>query len=319
MKKTFSAIMIIIGTIIGSGFATGKEIAVYFSRFGLVSYFLILMTGAIFFCVIYFFLSRGAKAFEKISSSKFFLALYTIISLIFTSSMFAGTINILPQTMWLRMMFWIGLCLVCLYVARRGLKSLAIANSFLIPVLMICLIVVLFQIIKPINLNFSSKNAFLGLFFTILYCLLNFSTSGIVFAKLGDELNKKQKVWASLISSLTLCVFLMLTNNALLSHPASIHQEMPLVFLSSGVSLLLIKFVVFSGCITTLFSLVYTTSLSLEKLSFPKFWIGFIAVVFPAAVSIFGFGRIVSFLYPLASVIGIFVFFFLCFSAKHKS
>lgn len=319
MKKTFSAIMIIIGTIIGSGFATGKEIAVYFSRFGLVSYFLILITGVIFFGVIYFFLSRGLKAFEKISSSKFFLSMCTIISLIFTSSMFAGTINILPQTLWLRVLFWVGLCVACLYVARRGLKSLALANNFLIPALLICMIVVLSQIIKPINANFASKNAFLGLFFAILYCLLNFSTSGIVFAKLGDGLTKKQKVWASLISSLTLCAFLMLTNNALLSHPSSINQEMPLVFLSSGVSLLLIKFVVFSGCITTLLSLVYTTALSLEKLAFPKFWIGFIAVVFPAIVSIFGFGRIVSFLYPLASVIGIFVFFALCFSARGKS
>lgn len=311
--------MIIIGTIIGSGFATGKEIAVYFSRFGAVSYFLILITGIIFFGVIYFFLSRGSRAFEKISSSKFFLALCVTISLIFTSSMFAGTINILPQQAWLKIIFWIALCLVCLYVSKKGLRSLALANNFLIPALILCMAIVLSTIIKPISLNFGSKNAFLGLFFAILYCLLNFSTSGIVFAKLGDGLTKKQKVWASLISSLTLCVFLMLTNNALLSHPASINQEMPLVFLSSGVSLLLIKFVVFSGCITTLLSLVYTTSLSLEKLSFPKFWIGIVAVVLPAIVSILGFGRIVSFLYPLASVVGIFVFFALCLSARGKS
>lgn len=311
--------MIIIGTIIGSGFATGKEIAVYFSRFGAVSYFLILITGTVFFGVIYFFLSRGSHAFEKISSSKFFLALCVIISLIFTSSMFAGTINILPQQTWLRVVFWIGLCFACLYVSKRGLRSLALANNFLIPALIVCMAIVLSTIIKPIDLNFGSKNSFLGLFFAILYCLLNFSSSGIVFAKLGDGLTKKQKVWASLISSLTLCVFLMLTNNALLSHPTSINQEMPLVYLSSGVSLLLIKFVVFSGCITTLLSLVYTTSLSLEKLSFPKFWIGIIAVVLPAIVSIFGFGRIVSFLYPLASVVGIFVFFALCLSARGKS
>lgn len=311
--------MIIIGTIIGSGFATGKEIAVYFSRFGFISYFLIFITGIIFFALTYFFLSRGSKAFEKISSSKFFLSLCSIISLIFTSSMFAGTINVFPNIFWLRSALWLGLIFMCLVVARRGLKSLAIANNFLVPALLVCLAIVIFQIIKPIDLNFCSKNAFLGLFFAILYSLLNFSSSGIVFAKLGDGLNKKQKVWASLISSLTLCVFLMLTNNALLSHPASITEEMPLVFLSSGVSMLLIKFVVFSGCITTLLSLVYTTALSLGKLNFSKFWIGFVAVVFPALVSIIGFGRIVSFLYPLASVVGIFVFFALCVSAREKT
>lgn len=311
--------MIIIGTIIGSGFATGKEIAVYFSRFGAVSYFLILITGIIFFGMIYFFLNRGSKAFEKVSSSKFFLVLCVIISLIFTSSMFAGTINILPNFAVLKVIFWIALCLVCFYVSKRGLKSLALANNFLIPALLVCMLMVLLTIIKPIDLNFGSKNAFLGLFFAILYCLLNFSTSGIVFAKLGDGLTKKQKVWASLISSLTLCAFLMLTNNAILSHPISITEEMPMVFLSSGLSMLLIKFVVFAGCITTLLSLVYTTSLSLEKLSFPKFWIGTVAVMLPAIVSILGFGSIVSYLYPLASVIGIFVFFALCISARGKT
>lgn len=291
----------------------------YFSRFGFVSYFLILITGIIFFGMIYFFLNRGSKAFEKVSSSKFFLVLCVIISLIFTSSMFAGTINILPNYAALKVAFWIGLCVACLVVARRGLKLLSLANNFLIPALLVCMLVVLFPIIKPINVNFASKNAFLGLFFAILYCLLNFSTSGIVFAKLGDGLNKKQKVWASLISSATLCAFLMLTNNAILSHPTSITEEMPLVYLSSGLSMLLVKFVVFAGCITTLLSLVYTTSLSLEKLSFPKFWIGFIAVVLPAIASILGFGSIVSYLYPLASVIGIFVFFALCLSARGKT
>ena len=316
MKKTFSAVMVVIGTTIGSGFATGKEVAVYFSRFGAVSYFFIAMTGALFFAIIYFFIIRGSHAFEKVSSSKFFLALCVIISLIFTSSMFAGTINILPQNICLKIAFGVGLCISCLVIAKRGMKSLALANNFLVPALIICMFVVLSKITKPPTLKIDSQNAFAGLFFAILYCLLNFSTSGIVFAKLGDNMTKKQKVWASLISSLTLCAFLMLTNNALLSHPSSISQEMPLVFLSSGACSYFIKFVVFSGCVTTLFSLVVATSLSLEKLHFPKFWCGFIAVVLPSLTSIFGFGRIVSFLYPLASVVGIFVFVGLVFSVQ---
>ena len=84
----------------------------------------------------------------------------------------------------------------------------------------------------------------------------------------------------------------------------------------SGACSYFIKFVVFSGCVTTLFSLVVATSFSLEKLHFPKFWCGFIAVVLPSLASIFGFGRIVSFLYPLASVVGIFVFVGLVFSVQ---
>lgn len=56
MKKIFSAVMIVIGTVIGSGFASGKEIAVFFSRFGAVSYFFIPLTFFAFLVLFMLFL-----------------------------------------------------------------------------------------------------------------------------------------------------------------------------------------------------------------------------------------------------------------------
>ncbi len=313
MKKTFSAVMIIIGTVIGSGFASGKEIAVYFSRFGSASYFFIALTFFLFFGLIYSFFSFGERALDKLASSKLFSVICIIISLIFTASMFAGTINVLPENIFVRIAFGAALIGVCCYVARRGIPFLSKLNNFLIPLTLVSMLVVLLSNFSLPKAGLAGQNAFAGLFFTLLYSVLNFSMSSIVIAKSGIGMSKKEKVWASLISSLTLCSFLLLTNFVLLSHPESMQEAMPLVFIASGVCGHLIRFVVFSGCITTLFSLVFTTSESLKKLGCKGWGIYLIAIFFPCICSLFGFGTIVSFLYPFASVLGIFLLLILFF------
>ena len=309
MKKSFSAIMIIIGTVIGSGFASGKEVAVFFSRFGSISYFFISLTFFLFFGIIYFFLSRGERALSRLTSSKLISFLCVIISLIFTSSMFAGTINVLPQKLFLRVLIMAMLVLLCIVVAKRGVKSLALINSLLIPITIVAMFVVLISGFDGFALPTFHQNGFAGLFFAQLYAVLNFSISSVVIAETGQTLTKKQKACVSFVSSFVLSAFLMLTNVVLLANPELIAQPMPLVSVSTGLAGVLIKFVIFSGCITTLFSLVWTTRLALERFGLKMSAIVVVAVFLPIAVSLLGFGQIVSFLYPFASIIGALVLF----------
>ena len=317
MKKTFSAAMIVIGTVIGSGFASGKEIAVFFSRFGAVSYFFIALTFFAFFAIIYAFFSLGEKALNKLAASKFFSIICVIISLIFTASMIAGTINVLPDNIYVKVVFVAVLFLICCRVSKKGVPMLAKLNNLLIPATLVCLLVVLISNFgMPDFSALRGQNAFAGLFFAVLYWVLNFSISGLVIAKTGLDMTKKQKVLASLISSLILSAFLLLTNFVLLSNPASMEEGMPLVFLSSGVKGILIRFVVFSGCITTLFSLVFTTAETLKKFNLSQKLIYFIAIIFPGLASLFGFGAIVSFLYPFASVLGVLILMILFFTPQ---
>ena len=312
--------MIVIGTVIGSGFASGKEIAVFFSRFGIVSHFFIALTFFAFFAIIYAFFSLGEKALKKLEKSRFFSIICIIISLIFTSSMFAGTINVLPESVFLKICFALILLVVCCRVSKRGVPMLAKLNNLLIPATLVCLLIVLISNFKGANLSVNiNQNAFAGLFFAVLYWVLNFSISGLVIAKTGLEMTKRQKVLASFFSSLILSAFLLLTNFVILSNPESMQQGMPLVFLSSGVMSVLIKFVVFSGCITTLFSLVFTTAETLKRFNFSQRAIYFVSIIFPAALSLFGFGAIVSLLYPFASVLGFFLLLVLFFSPQKNS
>lgn len=304
MKKSFSTTMIIIGTVIGSGFASGKEVAVFFSRFGTISYFFIFLSFFLFFGIIYFFLSRGSHALEKLTSSKLFSALCLLVSLIFTSSMFAGTFEILPQQNSAKTLLMALLVVICVIVAKRGIKSLAFLNNLLIPATIASMAVVLLSNFEGVKAASFHQNGFAGLLFALLYSVLNFSISGVVIAQSGEKLTKKQKAGVSFVSSFLLSSFLMLTNCVLLSNPEMIGQDMPLVALSSGVAAALIKFVVFSGCITTLFSLVWTSRLALKRFGVNFVMSIAISIFLPLGLSMLGFGSIVSFLYPFASIVG---------------
>ncbi len=303
MKKTFSAVMIVVGTVIGSGFASGKEIAVFFSRFGNISYLFILFAFFLFWGVIYLFFSFGEKLTRKISSSKIFSFLTVLVSLIFTSSMFAGAGNVLPENAVLKAFFSLFLIVLCLIIAKNGLSFLSGINNFIMPVTLLSMCIVLFSNLK-FSFAVSAQSELGGLFFMLLYVILNFSISSIVIAKGGMNLSQKQKVWASFFASLTLSFFLLLTNFVLLSHPSAMAESMPLLALSSGVGEVLIKFVIFSGCLTTLFSLVLTSTDCLKQFHLSGFLRCFIAIILPFAISYLGFGAIVSYLYPFASVLG---------------
>ncbi len=307
MKKSFSSVMIIIGTVIGSGFASGKEVAVFFSRFGNISYFLISLCFFFFFFVIHFFMNCS-HILNKLQNSKIFSFLCLIISLIFTSSMLAGTIQVVPQNFFLKTFVVIFLIVVAVVVIKKGVNSLAIINNLIIPFTVVSMLVVLFSNWNGVaNVPFS-QNAFAGAFFSVLYILLNFSFSGIVISKTGENLTKKQKASVSLISSFVLSALLLITNIVLLSNPESISEQMPLLSISGFPFSMLIRFVIFSGCITTFFSLVWTSRLALKRFGVETSWSVLIAVILPLLISVLGFGSIVSFLYPIASIVGVGLF-----------
>lgn len=305
--KDFGKIMLIIGTVIGSGFASGKEVAVFFSRFGYFSYFFIPLVFFLFFGVFYWILKNGKYGIQRLSSSKFFLILYVIVSLVFTSSMFAGT----TATMCLNipvidLILILALLFVCVIVSQKGVGFLAKLNSYLIPFAIVVLVCCLMK-------NLGCQSFFLngsipsGMLFTVLYVVMNVSTSCLVIGQIGQTVTKRQAVKISFFSSLILCILLLFINMVLLGNEGSISLPMPLLDISNGAVKVMMQIVIFLGCLTTLLSLIFTTSQVLRKMNICGIFNIFIAVILPFFTSFVGFGNIVSILYPITSVIGIFM------------
>ena len=218
MKKCLLAISLILGTVIGSGFSTGKEIAVFFSRFGYYSFLFIPLSAVLFYFAFYFLMYKGREKLQSQRNSKLVLVLMLVSASVFSASMFAGIGNCANDvSKVLKYILLFSVLLLCFFACFKKLEFLSKVNLILIPILLaIILIFFIFAFPKSSFVGFP-KQGFLveffgGAFYTVLYIVLNLSLSSIVIADTGRNLTKKQIKCASLISAIILSVFMFLIN-----------------------------------------------------------------------------------------------------------
>ena len=317
--KVLLASLAIIGTIIGSGFISGKEIVVFFSNFGLMSFFCIILVFILFFYLFRLLLNYNLNEKGQ-KNSKFLYILNIILSFVFSSAMFAGISDIANDfSLFVSIPLYIFVLLICFFIFKKGQGGLNKINIILIP-FMICIFV--FCLISKIEFKpLSFENAlppYFSFFYALLYVVLNISNSNVLISNLGKNLSNKQKTRVAFISALVLFLILTLANIVLLQNQASFVQEMPLLSLFSGYSKIIMTLVIFIGCLTTLFSLVYSTSLSMRGLCKNEYMTFFVSVIMPFIMSLAGFSNIIMYFYPLASVLGAILLFELFFNSFFK-
>lgn len=319
MKKVWTTVFLLFGTIVGSGFSSGKEILVFFSRFGELSYLYIVIACVLFFLLFYLFLSKGKFVIDKLEKLKIVNIILVFISIVFTASMFAGLKSLF---MFSNSFLYIILCALLLlftvFITLKGMGMLEKVTLVLMPACVFIFLAVLIYIcFQNPEFTVQAKSPF-GYFYCPLYVALNFSTSTFIVSKAGRELNKKQTFFVSLFSSLLLLAFLLFANFALRTHVDSHFADMPFLYLCQNNSFffVLCYVVILIGCLTTLLSLCLTIKASVEGMFKGEVLGIFIAIFLPFLISEFGFSKIVANLYPLASVLGISVLLFFIYSFK---
>lgn len=317
MSKIFSALFVIFGLVVGSGFASGKEIFVFFARFGAISYLYIFLACVLFFCVFSLFLLKGKKISEVIEKSKVLSLILVLVSVIFCASMFAGLSSLFGYLfVWLRILCFVLVLFLTFLVALSGIGALKKMNLILMPIVsMIFFIVLLFAS----RISLGGENfvcSFFGVLYFPLYVALNTCGGVFVLAKLGEKFSKKQAVLCSLFSSILILLFLVLGNFVLQKNSSSFLSEMPFLFVVKENNFLfcLSFLVVLVGCFTTLISLCFSIKICFEKVLKNDFLSACFSVWVPFVLSLLGFSKIVSVVYPIASVLGIFVLLFSIFS-----
>ncbi len=319
MSKVFMVIFLIFGTVVGSGFSSGKEIMVFFTRFGNLSYLYILLAGILLFFVFYFFLTYGRRLVKKFEDSKFLNVLVILICTVFCSSMFAGIKNLLSYfPLWLDILFIVLILFFCLLSTIHGIRVLEKINLVLMPIAsFIFLIVLFFCLSLQEGEILLGINAWAGMLYSPLYVALNTSLGGIVIAKSGEGLSKKQVLLVCFLTTFLLLIFLFLGNFVLQRNGQSYFTEMPfLSIVGENQTIFILSFlVILVGCFTTLISMCYTLKTSFDKFISDKIFSTILSVFLPFAISLLGFSQIISFLYPICSVLGICVLFYLFFSS----
>ena len=257
------------------------------------------------FFIFKYLLRNGPSILKRLNTSKFNFIGNLILCIIFSSAMFGGIINLLKfKKILINFLIFCLILLFCYIIFKKGIGSLNKINLILVPLMISIFLIGISMKFELCSFICLDKLRGIAFFYAILYSLLNASNGSILIANLSEKLSKRQKTRVAFISALVLSLILLIADLVLLAHPSSLKEDMPIISLFSGTALIFMNVVVFIGCTTTLFSLIYTSSSIIRGLCKNEYINFSISILLPLFISLIGFSKIVEFLYPLASVLG---------------
>ncbi|MBS7530494.1 hypothetical protein IC619_008325 [Hazenella sp. IB182353] len=319
--------MTIVGTTIGAGFASGREIWEFFSSYGessqvgiVISMVILWLAGMILMLVSW---KKQTSRYSELLAylmGPFFAKLIDgliLLSLLTTTMvMMAGSGATFEQ--WFGPSGFFAGCLVMavavLIVLLFDVEGLLSINVVLIPVLMAILIYVCFQFLESVDpLSDSVKRGANQPIWptAIAYTAFNIISLLAVLSTMGKQIKHTGEVWFAGITS-TLCLggLAYIYNNSLLRIEHLISQyEIPLFALVEHISPIWIAVIssvlwlaIYTTAVSSMHGLVFRLS---AYMPLPRVVIGFICMIILLPLSQIGFAKLVEVLYPIFGVINL--------------
>lgn len=314
MRRIFSVAMLIIGTMIGAGFCSGREIVSFFGSG--ISVFVAPICGIIIFAACVLFLTVGAKigekSFDKVN--KALLGKYHFVAdgflllnnLIVLSAMVAG-FNSLCKPLVPIPVFGTVAAVVCALIVGRGAKGMLDCNFLVVPVIIVSLAAVCFSAFKTGIMDASLGVFRLRLFpVSAVYVSMNMMLASTVLTTLG-KLSKKQIILSSALAAVFITALLALIITAL-NCTGNYAAEMPILEISSGAGkwlYVILSIVTGISIFTTMLTAVGGLCGYLEGKFAGKIFNSAVVIIAGTVFSFLGFTRVVSLFYPLVGVLGL--------------
>lgn len=309
--KSLKLSAVIIGSIIGAGFLSGKEVVVFFNgQDPLITCGIIFLT---FFFIIFFFLK-----FSEIIDENAFIVLKAVL-LCGNFIISAGMLSAIDGVFYLRFPIFKGIpvfsiisLLLASLVAINGQRGLEKANCFLIPVIVLVLIITVALV--PNKTIVSSGKIVPNKI--ISYCGLNLTLILPLLSRLGANEDKKVLIISSLISALTVALGLLVIFSLISGLDVSVlSSDLPILKSLEGNAVIYFVYVciLIFGILTSTFGAYYP----LFNFFSDGFW-GSVGKIF-LCVSLFIFSRltfstVVAEIYPVFGFCGFIVIVILIFS-----
>lgn len=343
MKNIFKIVFVIIGTLIGAGFASGQEINIFFFSYGINGVYGIIISSVLMgiiinkslniinkydiqtykdFINIIFRFDFKKKYFNLKNIFNIIINLFILITFFI---MVAGFGAYLSQTF--KINSFLGssiLAFLCFLIFLGNIRSFVKINQILIPIL---IILVFFIGILNINkINFSElhnlipiTNSNNWLISSILYCSYNSILLIPALITLNSYLKDKKQI---LIISIISIVFIILLSLILFLMLAKVDIdintiEMPIVYVVSNMFKglnILYGFVIISSIFTTSMSLGISFLQNFVKNKKTYTHIAIIMCITAVIISRFGFSNLVNLLYPIFGYLGIIQIFSMIYS-----
>lgn len=323
MKKTLSLAMLIIGTMIGAGFASGKEISAFFGDN--ISIFVAPLVGLGTFLLCYLFCTIGrifkqsdfgAVNAKLLGKLRFIADVFLLLnSLIVLSGMLSGMDSLLNTIFPISPAYSIISGILCAIIVSKGLKGLLKSNSLIVPFIIFFIVLICsFNINATINLKFEPFT----LPSVVVYVSMNIMLACTVLITIDEK--PKTTFWASLIAATVITVIMLFVILTINSQNAS--SDMPLITVALSTN----KFLYYAAVAvvaTSIFTTMLTAFSGLSSWLTPIFGNKFaiiISLIGGLAVSNLGFENVVAYLYPVIGIFGV-IYITLCifFLAKNSA
>ena len=335
MKRNWSAAFqiaaVYVGTVVGAGFATGREIVEFFSRFGFIGLISILMSGYLL-VVLGSKLMRLAAHIKAESYQEFneylfgkwagkVINIFMLFMLLGVSAvMLSGAGAVFQEQLGLSKNLGVLLTIFLSYIViMTGTKGLFAVNSFVVP-LMICFSLLLmgFSVKMP---HFVDQFLFIphaddgwkSVLSPFSYAALNLALAQAVLVPIATEVNDDWTIkWGGILGGAALTLILIANHFTLIMLPNLEKYEIPMAIIMKQIAPFfywIFVLVIYGEIFTSVIGNVFGLDRQLKQYMLIS-TVASISAIFGAAylISLVNYGKLLAYLYPLFGYISLIFF-----------
>lgn len=317
-----------IGTVVGAGFATGREVMQFFTRFGYWGALLIGIVTLLFVWLgakmMLLAAELRARSYEDLNKHLFgermgtwvsHLMLFVLLGvnavmLAGAGAIFSEHLNLGYQTGLVVTMF------ACFFLLRKGMNAILTINTLVVPVMIAFTTLLVVHTLQGPGadrwLTLGNEQSLWAVWMSpFLYAAFNLSMAQAVLVPLGAEVADpavlRRGAW---LGGLGIGAMLLAGHLTLSSRMPGVQQfDIPMGGIARELGPwvhYVYVFLIFMEIFTTLVADIYGLTLQLEdRLNVRKAWLTFGVLLFCFVAGQFGFGPLLSTLYPLFGMLSL--------------
>ncbi|WP_035098013.1 membrane protein [Anoxybacteroides tepidamans] len=311
-----------VGTVVGAGFATGKEIVEFFTQYGVFGTIGVFISGGLFAWsgARMMMMARALRAssykqlndylFGKTASSMITIIM-TIMIVGVTSVMLSGAGALFEEQLGLSKQVGIAftICLV-FAVMLYDVKGLFAVNVLIVPMMLLFSFFLFGKLMlgeKWCNISFFPHYSWRAFFSPFSYTAFNLAMAQTVLVPLAVEAEDEQAVrWGAWLGGILLTLILLSSHIILLSFPHVLRYDIPMAkivqtFFAYFYWLYLL--VIYGEIFTSIVGGVF--GLKRQFRTFGSLFFLIVLFVILYLISLFRYGSLLSFLYPIFGYISL--------------
>jgi uncharacterized membrane protein YkvI len=319
---SFQIAAVYVGTVIGAGFATGREIVEFFTRFGFVGFIGILISGLLFIYLGSKIMIKAheikATSFEQFNEylfgkwfSKFMNILMMGMLLGVTAVMLSGAGALFEEQLGFPKQVGVLLTIILGFLTMIvGMKGLFAVNTFVVPLMIIFNVFLMLHSVRdPLFLESMFEIPYVddgwkSVIAPFTYAAFNLAMAQAVLVPVAAEMEDIKMVkWGGYLGGALLTLILISSHFTLITVPNVTFYEIPMAIvvksMFSGLYIIYIL-IIFGEIFTSVIGGVF----GLEK-QLKNYWKGSSLVIvsfiftFAYLLSFFEYSKLLAYLYPM--------------------